>query len=370
MNLGLAYWHMGRMQDAAQTLTEALEAARLIGNHYSALTSLIFLGRVYAVRGQLHQAAEYCRQAIQQGKEIPINALAHMDLAVLHYEWNQLELSQEHIQQAILLCQRLQNDEFLVSCWSIASRLRIAQGDLAGAGEALERTWALVRAGKIPPLTADRLNSAQVFWLLAAGQSTGDWMQKLPDQVDCHPFYRFLSVTKARLMPQSQARADLERLARQAQAQEWGYGLVAIRALQASLAANPEQGQELISKALRLAEGNGYIRSFMEAGEKIIPLLRLAAGRGVLPEYVQHILAAMGQGAFLGSGTSSLAEPLSEREIEVLRLLAVGMSNREIAAELVISPGTAKTHVHHLCGKLGVRNRTEAAMRAKELGLL
>ena len=61
---------------------------------------------------------------------------------------------------------------------------------------------------------------------------------------------------------------------------------------------------------------------------------------------------------------------LSEREIEVLRLLAVGMSNREIAAELVISPGTAKTHVHHLCGKLGVRNRTEAAMRAKELGLL
>jgi ATP/maltotriose-dependent transcriptional regulator MalT len=69
-------------------------------------------------------------------------------------------------------------------------------------------------------------------------------------------------------------------------------------------------------------------------------------------------------------GFSSLVEPLSERELDVLRLIMAGMSNREIAVELVISPGTAKTHVHHLCGKLGVRNRTEAAMRAKELGLV
>lgn len=65
----------------------------------------------------------------------------------------------------------------------------------------------------------------------------------------------------------------------------------------------------------------------------------------------------------------ALPEPLSEREIEVLQLVTAGLSNREIAARLFISPGTAKTHIHHLCGKLGVRNRTEAAMRAKALGL-
>jgi ATP/maltotriose-dependent transcriptional regulator MalT len=71
-----------------------------------------------------------------------------------------------------------------------------------------------------------------------------------------------------------------------------------------------------------------------------------------------------------GTDTGSLIEPLSEREVEVLRLVTKGLSNREIAAKLFISAGTAKTHIHHVCGKLGVRNRTEAAMRAKELNLV
>jgi ATP/maltotriose-dependent transcriptional regulator MalT len=69
-------------------------------------------------------------------------------------------------------------------------------------------------------------------------------------------------------------------------------------------------------------------------------------------------------------GQATLVEALSEREIEVLRLVTAGLSNREIASKLFISPGTAKTHIHHLCGKLAVRNRTEAAMRAKQLGLV
>ncbi len=271
MNLGLAYWHQGKMGEAEKTLAEAMEAARTIGNHYAALTSLIFLGRIFGVRGQLHQAEQYFKNAIQQGKEMPINALTHMDLATLHYEWNQLELSQEHVQHAILLCQRMQNDEFLVACWMIASRLRIAQGDLAGAGEALEQAWTLVRSGKIPDAIVERVNVAQVFFLLAKGQSAGEWVQKLSDQVDCHSFYRFLGVTKARTLPHAQARAYLERLAQVAQTREWGYGLVAVRALQASLAQTPEEGLDYLYKALRLAESGGFIRSFVEAGEKNRP---------------------------------------------------------------------------------------------------
>jgi LuxR family maltose regulon positive regulatory protein len=371
MNLGLAYWHQGKMGEAEKTLSEAMEAARLVGNHYAALTSLIFLGRVYAVRGQLHQAEEYSKRAIQMGNEIPINTLAHMDLATLHYEWNQLERSQEHLQKAIVLCQRMQNDEFLAACWLLASRLHIALGDMSGAGEALEQAWALARTGKIPETMVNRLHSAQVRWLVHNGQSPGDWALKLTDQIDCHPFYRFLGVTKALTLPHAQARAYLERLAQVAQTRDWGYGLVAVRALQASVAQTPEEGLDHLCKALRLAESGGFIRSFVEAGERIIPLLRQAAGRGVYPDTVARILAVMTSSSELsGKGFSTLVEPLSDRELQVLRLIVAGMSNREIAAELIISPGTAKTHVHNLCGKLGVRNRTEAAMRAKEMGLV
>ena len=371
MNLGLAYWHQGRMDMAEETLSEAMESARLLGNQYAVLTSLIFLGRVFAVRGQLHQAEEHFKRAIQMGKDIPINTLAQMDLAALYYEWDQLPQSQEHLNKAIILCQRMQNDEFLAACYLLASRLRIAQGDLSGAGEALEQAWALVRSGKIPETMVNRLYSAQVRWLFHKGQSSGDWAPKLTEQIDCHPFYRFLGVTKALTLPHAQARAYLERLAQVAQTRDWGYGLVAVRALQASFAKTSEEGLDHLLKALRLGESGGFIRSFVEAGERIIPLLRQAAGRGVYPDTVGRILAVMTENPNLpGKGFSSLVEPLSDRELAVLRLIVAGMSNREIAAELFISPGTAKTHVHHLCGKLGVRNRTEAAMRAKEMGLV
>ena len=92
---------------------------------------------------------------------------------------------------------------------------------------------------------------------------------------------------------------------------------------------------------------------------------------GIEAAYVSKILAAVGEKArWMGAGAGSIIEALSEREMEVLRLVAVGMSNREIAAKLFSSTGTAKTHINHVCDKLGVRNRTEAAMRARELGLV
>jgi LuxR family maltose regulon positive regulatory protein len=218
---------------------------------------------------------------------------------------------------------------------------------------------------------AERVGAAQAHLLLEKGEPAGEWSQKLTEKVDCHPFYRFVGVIKARTLPEAQARAYLEQVSRTAQANEWGYALVAIRALQASLAETQAAALRYLTEALQLAEGGGFMRSFAEAGEKIIPLLRAAAARRVFPEYAGRILALMTAGvASAETGLASLIEPLSERELEVLRLLTAGRSNREIAEALVISTGTAKSHVHHLCGKLGVRNRTEAAMRAKELGLV
>ncbi len=370
MNLGLAYWHMGRMRDAEEILAQALAATRAAGNQYGALTSLVFLGRVFAVRGELRRAEKLFRDSVRQGGDIPINALAFADLAALQYEWNELEESDTLLRKAIALCRRSQNDEFLLGCWMLVSRLRIAQGDPAGAGEALEQAWALVRGGRISEPMAKRMDAAQVYWLASKGEATGEWGRRLTDTSDCHPFYRFLGVTKARSLPEPQAGAYLEGLGRAAQTNGWGYGLVAIRALQAARTDSREKAMEYLTEALRLAEGGGFIRTFAEAGEKILPLLRDAARGTVLPEFAGRILVELTEkSGAAGPGPDALAEPLSERELEVLRLVAVGLSNREIAKKLVISPGTAKTHIHNLCGKLGVRNRTEAAIQAKKMGL-
>ena len=369
VNLGIAYWHMGQMGAAGEALEEALGAGQATGNHYAVLTALIFLGRVLAVGGQLHQARGYFERAIQYGDQIPINALAHMDLATLHYEWNQLDVSDEHLQKATVICQRTQNFEFLVGALMIQSRLRVAQDDVPGAQAALERAWELVHAGKIPALTAERLDVAQARLLMAMGEPVGEWGGKLSERVDCHPFYRFLGLTKARILPIPHAKAYLNGLGGAALENNWTYGLVAVRAVQAVLEEDRAAGLGLLKDGLNLAENGGYIRTFMEAGIGLVPLLRQAIDQGQHTDYVTSILAAMGADGD-SEGNDGLVEPLSPRELEVLRLVTNGMSNREIAGELVISTGTAKTHIHNICGKLGVRNRTEAAMKALSLGLV
>ena len=370
LNLGLDYWHTGQMHAAEKVLTEALEIARSTGNHYAALTALIFLGRVLAVRGQLHQAAEFFQDAIQQGKDIPITALAYMDLAALNYEWNKLDESDRYLQKAVVLCKHSQNDEFLVGCWLLSLRLRIAQGDLPGAEEVLGQAIRLVRTGKIPAPMPKRVDVAEVYLLLEKGKPIREGEGKLIEQVDCHPFYRFLGVTKSRTLPEVEARNYLDELSQVAQTNEWVYGLVAIRALQASFAKTQVAALEYLIDGLQLAKSGGFIRTFLDVGEKLKTPLREIARRGDLSGDTRQILAALTEGETSGEGLVSLIEPLSERELEVLGLVAAGMSNREIAEKLIISTGTAKSHIHHLCGKLGVRNRTEAAMKARELGLL
>ena len=369
VNLGLAYWHMGRMRDTEEVLNEALEIGRATSNHYAALTAMIFLGRVLAVRGQLHQAAKYFEDAIQYGNEIPINALAYMDLATLNYEWNLLDVSENHLQMGISLCERSKNYEFLVGARMFQSRLQIARGNLADAEAALKQAWALVDAGTIPASTAARVNASQTRLLLAKHEPIGEWKEKLTETIDCHPFYRFLGVTKARTMVGPQAIGYLKGLGKVALANEWIYGLIATRSLLAGLTESPVEALGHLEEALKYGQDGGFIRSFVEAGEQLIPVLKQAAQQGIASEYVGWILALMLEEVSEGS-ESPLFEPLSRRELEVLRLISSGMSNREIAKSLVISTGTAKTHVHNICGKLGVSNRTQAAIKAKELKLI
>ena len=142
---------------------------------------------------------------------------------------------------------------------------------------------------------------------------------------------------------------------------------------------------KVLEQSLALAKPEGYLRLFVDEGPPMATLLRQAAARGIEPDYVQKILDAFPVQASadepmvnglppsssgLRSAPSPLVEPLSQRELEVLRLVAEGLSNREIAERLVVAIGTVKVHIHNICGKLGVQNRTQAILRARQLGLL
>ena len=126
-----------------------------------------------------------------------------------------------------------------------------------------------------------------------------------------------------------------------------------------------------LEQALTLAEPEGYVRTFIDEGEPMAKLLRRALSEGIAPSYVSRLLAAFGETAEPRSTVAQpLVEPLSERELEVLRLIAAGLSNAEIAEELFIAVSTVKSHINHIYGKLGATNRIQAVAQAQELGLL
>jgi LuxR family maltose regulon positive regulatory protein len=371
LNLGLVYWHEGQLREAVPVLNDTYELATRTGNHYGSLTAQIFLARTLASQGALRQAEERLREIVEVGGKHPILVLAHYDLAGIYYEWNNLAKAWEHVEQGYEICTRSGNVEFQNGGHMLKASLLMAQGNMLEALSEVETTHALSQ--DYGPATRARSKAYHAQIALAMGDmaTAKQWVEQISEDVDANSFYRFIGLTKARLLlaqgEKAAARVLLdERLTWAAQA-GWGYAIVAICALQAQAAETEEEALKILAEGLKLSQPEGFIRSYVEAGTGLIPLLQESARRGIMPDYIGQILSAFHANAKLAL---PLVEPLSERELEVLRLMTAGLSNREIAEKLVISTGTAKTHAHNVCGKLGVRNRTEAASRAKELELV
>ena len=125
-----------------------------------------------------------------------------------------------------------------------------------------------------------------------------------------------------------------------------------------------------LERALTLAEPEGYVRIFVDEGPPMAALLEAAAKRGIAPDYVRRLLAAFGTAEDSTPAKQDLVEPLSERELDVLRLLGTDLDGPDIARELVVSLNTVRTHTKNIYAKLGVNNRRAAVRRAEELDLL
>ena len=375
LNLGLTYWHEGRLEEAEQALLDAQEISGRAGNTYALLAIQIFLARTLATRGKLRQAEAMYLKIIQVGGNIPILALAYYDLATINYEWNQLHPAGEYLQRGLEISIGSGNAEFENSGHILQVFLAMAKGEPAVALEGMERSHVLAR--DFSPATRTRSSACHVQLALALGdlELAEQWAGQVMDNTDAHSFYRFLGLTQPRLLiaigQKKAATEQLNACFELSSRAGWGYALIAVRVLQTLAAETTETALDYLTDALRLAQPEGFIRTFADVGEQLTPLLLEAAKRGIKPEYVGQILSTIGkERAKANLEQLPLLESLSERELEVLYLVAAGLSNREIAEKLVISPGTAKTHIHNICGKLSVRNRTEAAMRAKELNLV
>jgi len=377
VNLGISYWHNGQLGEAGGVMNEALKANVGSDNLYAEATARIFQTRVLAAQGKLQRAFRAYQNLIEIGGQIPIMALAYLDLAALHYEWNDLQASARFIQECIVLSESTRIGEFQVAGHTQMARLRFAQGDMGGAHNFLQKARQLLNELSVTPITISRNASLHVQVALAVGDLPGAlaWAETAGANADVHPFYPFLGLTPARLLiAQNRNREAIENLKDcfdRANQAGWGYGLIAVRVLQAVAAFRADQALDYLIPALEVGQREGFVRTFVDVGNALVPLLQEAVLRGMDPVYIREILALMGDKKLTHPQEDGiLVETLSERETEVLRLVAAGLSNREIAEQLFLSLGTVKTHVHNIYGKLDVRNRAQAIARAQELKLL
>ncbi len=373
--LGVAYLFDGNRVAARQALTKALSISQASGDVFSVILATSALGQVQESSNQLHLAVETYRQVLSLFGDHPQPNAGemHLGLARIFYEWNDLDAAEQHGQQALQLSHQYDEviDRFVI-CEVILARLKLARGDVAGAAVMLAEADQAARQRnfvyRIPEVAA-----AQVIVLLRQGE-----LATAAQLAQTHA----LPLSRARvLLAQGEAAsalAILEPLRREMEARDWADERLKAMVLQAvAFHAHDEKDKALqvLGEALTLAEPEGFIRTFIDEGTPMVELLTaMRAKGGRLTEYILKLLAACGRQDSVHASALSLhpssVEPLSQRELEVLRLIAQGLSNQEISTRLFLALDTVKGHNRRIFEKLQVQRRTEAVARARELGLL
>lgn len=374
--MGIAYLYQGERLAARQALTEAVALSQASGNIFTLILATIGLGMVAEADSHLHLAAETYRRVLQWAGDQPLQIIyeAHLGLARVLYEWNDLEGAEQHGRLSLHLARQYDKviDRFIV-CELFLARLKMAQGDVAGAAAILAQASHAARRQnfvfRLPDVTA-----AQIVVLLHQGN-----LAAAAQLAQAHE----LPMSQARVyLAQGDTAAALATLAvwrREVEAKEWQDER--LRAMVLQTLAYQAQGEmdtavQLLTETLALAESEGFIRLFVDEGLPMAQLLSAAAVRGIMPDYTGKLLAACEDEARQRQAQPALSpaqlliESLSQRELEVLHLVAQGLSNREISERLFLALSTVKGHIQKIFGKLQVQRRTEAVARARELGLV
>jgi LuxR family maltose regulon positive regulatory protein len=347
-----------------------------------------------AMQGRLHESHAASMEAIQLAASStslqPLPTLSHVfaSLSGVLREWNDLDEAVRYGREAVDLARRWEQADALHFALDTLGDALFAKGDVNAALETLDQAWkvAIHTSTWFEQITI----SQEIEWYLARGNLEAA-LQRLrkakvnisnpPESAQGSYATPLLSlvIVQIFLAQKEYGRAFelIGRLIREMEQKKIGHYLIRLLIWQA-LAYQGMQQDDLalipLNRALAMAVPEGYVRTFIQEGDKLVPLLKQASKIGIYPEYISGLLSMMEQASKRPSPretfASHLVEPLSQREMDVLRLLAEGYTDKKIAESLVIARETVHKHLKNIYGKLNVHTRTEAINRARQLSLL
>jgi LuxR family maltose regulon positive regulatory protein len=336
-------------------------------------------------QGRMQKAAGYWNQAQANIEEqwghvlLPISGWVYLRIGELHYEWNDLARARDLVSRGLERSTLGGDPQAMIAGHLIMARLELAERNLEAAESHLDQARILLERASFPDWL-DRLERCQVDLWVAQGRQRQAvaWAKDAEAEIPELEASTRLAVPRAFVHAadagvHTRARSLLDRAIAAADARgETGVRIeaLALRSMLRGLQGDTTGALTDLERAMLAAEPEGYVRLFVDLGSPMARLLQEARTRGVMTDDLDRLLAAFGETSHGARPNVLLAEPLSDREIEVLRLLSAGLSNREIADALSVSPETVKKHAGNIYGKLGAHGRMEAVTTARSLSLI
>ncbi|MFL7871510.1 MAG: LuxR C-terminal-related transcriptional regulator, partial [Anaerolineales bacterium] len=373
-NLGLHAESTGDLALAAQTFAEALNLARQTQNNNLFHLAAGHLANLHFIQGQLHTARQIHEQSLSEARNIgqtvsPFVAISHAGLGLIHYEWNELTSAKSHFNEGLSHARLWNQWESLVPLALGSAHIKVREGQIAEALKILDE-W------QSPPVPGTDLPLRTYAALLRGSDSASVWLEAdlTESMLQPNPANETSLLTIVRLMEatgqKDKALQLLDNIISFAQSDGRVHTLIQAKV---TLSLTAEEPDALV-EALQLAEPEGYMSTFLDEGEPMQNLFKHVLSHTQLePDlkaYAEKLLSAFEPASRKPKQAEGLFEALSERELEVLRFIADGLSNPEIARRLYLSPNTLKAHAQNIFLKLDVHNRVQAVKRAKELGLI